>query len=105
MIPKTKPFRSENLRRAAASLPCQHCGLEGRTQASHSNQSRDGRGMSYKSSDAAIAALCDRCHHEVDYGQGSREEKLQLWEDAHRRTMRTLIEGEYLVVDPRKLSR
>lgn len=48
MIPKEVPYRNEKLRRAVASLPCQNCGLEGSTQASHSNQLSDGRGIGHK---------------------------------------------------------
>ena len=96
MIPKDPPYRSEKLRRHIASLPCMHCGKEGETQCSHSNQSRDGRGMSYKSHDYRCAALCVSCHHEVDYGMASREEKLSIWEDAHRKTIGELFKRNLL---------
>lgn len=88
---KEVPYISEKLRRHVASLPCMRCGVEGRTQASHSNQSRDGRGMNHKTPDYRIAALCCECHYEVDYGSGSREEKRQLWEEAHRATIGELF--------------
>ena len=104
MIPKSPPYRNEKLRRAVASLPCQNCGLEGSTQASHSNQLQDGRGIGHKTSDSMLAALCDRCHYAVDYGKDlTREEKREIWDKAYKKTMRALIERELLVVDPRKL--
>jgi len=104
MFPKDKPYRNENLRRAVASLPCQNCGLEGSTQASHSNQLSDGRGIGHKTSDALTCALCVKCHYEIDYGtKWGREEKKEIWNAAHRRTMRALIERELLVVDTKKL--
>lgn len=104
MIPKSVPYRNEKLRRAVASLPCQNCGLEGSTQASHSNQLSDGRGIGHKTSDAMLAALCNRCHYEIDYGKDmTREEKQEMWNGAHRKTMRALIERELLVVDSKKL--
>ena len=97
-------FRSEQLRRAVASLECMHCGLEGSTQASHSNQSRDGRGIGHKTSDAFLAALCFKCHHEVDYSHTlNREEKLDVWENAYRRTIRALLERGLLIVDRSKI--
>ena len=104
VMQKAVLFRSESLRRAVASLPCMLCGLEGSTQASHSNQSKDGRGMSHKSSDACLAALCCKCHFTIDYGKDlSREEKIERWDDAHRKTMRALLERGLLIVDKSKL--
>ena len=104
MFPKEKIYRNENLRRAVASLPCQNCGLEGSTQASHSNQLSDGRGIGHKTSDAMLAALCCACHYQIDYGKSmTREEKRIVWDMAHRSTMRALIEQELLVVNPKKI--
>ena len=104
LIPKEKPYRNENLRRAVASLPCQNCGLEGYTQASHSNQLKDGRGIGHKTSDAMLAALCNSCHYQIDYGKDlGREQKQEIWNAAHRKTMRALIERELLVVNVKAL--
>ena len=92
-------FRSEKLRRAVASLECMRCGIHGLTQASHSNQGRDGKGMGLKASDAAIAALCMSCHTEIDQGRAmSKTERVEAWEAAHRKTMRALIERGLLEV-------
>lgn len=69
IFPKTLTFRSEDLRRAVASLPCMCCGRIGHTQAAHTNT---GKGGQLKASDAAIMALCadspgfTGCHSRVD---------------------------------------
>lgn len=71
VFPKNLTFRSEKLRRAVASLPCMHCGVQGWTQAAHMNQ---GKGGALKASDAAVAALCCTrpgirgCHEMLDQG-------------------------------------
>lgn len=86
-------FRSEPLRRAVASLECMRCGTEGRTQAAHSNQQRDGKGMGIKATDASIAALCCDCHTEIDQGRSmTKAERLEAFEEAHRKTMIALVE-------------
>lgn len=104
LIPKEVPYRNENLRRAVASLPCQNCGLEGSTQASHSNQLSDGRGIGHKTPDSMLAALCNRCHYAIDYGKDlTREEKREMWDKAYKKTMRALIERELLVVNVKAL--
>lgn len=104
LIPKQVPYRNENLRRAVASLPCQNCGLEGSTQASHSNQLQDGRGIGHKTSDAYTCALCPACHYAIDYGKDmTREEKKEMWNKAYKKTMRALIERELLVVNVKAL--
>lgn len=64
----------------------------------HSNQGRDGKGTGIKASDAAIAFGCDRCHAAIDRSATlSREERVAMWEGAHRATMRWLIESGHLV--------
>jgi hypothetical protein len=93
-------YRNQKLLEAVRECPCQHCGREdGTVVAAHSNQGRDGKGRSLKASDAAIAALCYNCHSQIDQGPTlSRQERVDIWENAHRKTMRWLIEEEYLVV-------
>ena len=67
-------MRSEKYRRAVADLPCVQCGIEGYTQAAHSNQITNGKGMGLKADDRAIFPLCaDRpgvrgCHSLYDQG-------------------------------------
>jgi hypothetical protein len=85
-------YRSEKLKRAVASLPCQVCGIQGRTQASHSNQLRDGKGMGIKAHDYRLAAICVECHAEIDQGMTmSRAERDEQWDEAHRSTIGELF--------------
>lgn len=81
--------------------PCQHCGIKDESVvAAHSNQLRDGKGRGLKASDAMIAALCYRCHIELDQGKDlSKNDRVALWEEAHRKTMQWLIENEHLIVN------
>lgn len=76
---------------AVASLPCQLCGKEG-VQVSHSNQSRDGKGMSLKAYPWRVAALCPECHVSIDSGhQHLKQKRVELWETAHRKTVGELF--------------
>jgi hypothetical protein len=52
---------------------------------------RDGKGRSIKAHDFRIAALCHRCHTQVDQGKWSREWKVEAWEEAHRKTIEQLF--------------
>ncbi|KJZ10439.1 hypothetical protein TW86_14175 [Halomonas sp. S2151] len=66
MIPKLKPYRSRQWLANVHQLDqCVLCGAWG-IQAAHRNE---GRGMGQKSSDCLTAALCPRCHHEIDNGK------------------------------------
>jgi hypothetical protein len=86
---KTPQFRSEAFRRLVTQLPCQHCGTVG-TQAAHRNQ---GKGLSLKTSDALVVALCPECHTRYDQGKDlCREDKRAFWDDAYIRQMQVLIE-------------
>jgi len=88
MFPKYKYFRSKSHLKNVASLPCQNCYIEGETQAAHSNWSEWGnKGRGIKASDEFVAALCQKCHYEVDQGKTlSKEEKSQMWHNAFVRT-------------------
>ena len=58
-----------------------------------SNQLRDGKGKGIKAHDYRIAALCHRCHHEIDQGAKlSKTERVAAWEDAHRKTIGWLFD-------------
>jgi len=94
MIPKFKYFRSKQHLKNVASLPCQHCGLEGSTQAAHSNWAKYGnKGKGVKASDEYTAALCVNHHYEIDQGSKlTKEERIDMWEKAHRKTIERLIE-------------
>ncbi len=93
MIPKFKYFRSKKHLKNVASLACQHCGLEGSTQAAHSNQLKHGKGRGIKASDEYTAALCFKDHFLIDQGSSlTKEERIDMWEKAHRKTIERLIE-------------
>ena len=87
MIPKFNYFRSKKHLKNVAALCCQHCGTDGYTQAAHSNQLIHGKGRGIKASDEFTAALCLKCHYELDQGKNlSKEERIEMWENAHKRT-------------------
>ena len=95
-----KMYRNPKLLQAVRDCPCQHCGArDGTVVAAHSNQMRDGKGRSLKAHDYRIAALCFKCHYEIDQGKDlSRAERLNLWEDAHRATIGWLFENDLIKV-------
>lgn len=87
-------FRSRKHLQNVASLACQHCGLIGSTQASHSNEAAHGKGRGIKSSDQYAAALCAHHHHEIDQGRTlSRSERVDMWNRAHESTVRELVKA------------
>lgn len=93
-------YRNRALLDAARELPCQHCGAQdGTVVAAHSNQLRDGKGRSIKAHDYRIASLCYRCHSELDQGSRmSKDERLAMWEEAHRKTIGLLFDRGLLTV-------
>lgn len=93
-------YRNQRLLEVVRESPCQTCGAkDGTVVAAHSNQLRDGKGRGLKASDAAIAAMCYRCHMELDQGSRlTKEARVNMWDEAHRRTMRWLFENDYLEV-------
>lgn len=96
-------YRHPLLLGLAAKAPhCMLCGVrnEGQVVSAHSNQQRDGKGTGIKASDAAIAFLCWTCHGRVDQGNEAKAVKFDLWEGAHRKTMRWLIESGHFIVSP-----
>ena len=80
------------------SSPCQHCGVsDGTVVAAHSNQLIDGKGRGLKAHDYRIAALCFRCHAELDQGaKMSKQERVNRWEAAHRATVGWLFENNII---------
>ena len=67
--------------------------------AAHSNQLRDGKGRGLKAHDYRIAALCYRCHMELDQGpKMSKEERVNMWETAHRATVGWLFENDIIAL-------
>lgn len=94
-------WRNKRLLEIVRDAPCQHCGAEdGTVVAAHSNQLRDGKGRSIKAHDYRIAALCMKCHYEIDQGSKlTRQERIDIWEQAHRGTIGWLFEVGRLKVD------
>jgi hypothetical protein len=87
-------YRNKKLLDYARHCSCQHCGInDGTVVASHSNQLRDGKGKSLKAPDYRVAYLCFACHHDIDAGNHlSRAERLDIWEQAHRKTVALIFE-------------
>jgi hypothetical protein len=97
---KEKIYRNPNLLKNVRSSPCQNCGTEdGTVVAAHSNQLRDGKGRSLKAHDYRIAALCYTCHAELDQGlRMSKQERVNMWENAHRKTIGWLFDNDLIEV-------
>jgi hypothetical protein len=91
-------YRNKHLLEIVRRFPCQHCGtIDGTVVAAHSNQLRDGKGRGIKSSDYRIASLCFTCHTEIDQGATlSKTERVERWEEAHRKTIALLFESGFL---------
>ena len=89
MFQKHTYIRSPKLLRAVAELSCQCCGHPN-SQAAHSNWT-GGKGKGVKADDSHIAALCLKCHWEIDQGNKmTKEERKEKWLQAHRRTVQAL---------------
>jgi len=93
-------YRNKRLLELLRESPCQHCGRrDGTIVAAHSNQLRDGKGRGIKAHDYRAAALCYSCHMELDQGSKlSKDERVELWEDAHRKTIGWLFENDHIVI-------
>ena len=93
-------YRNKKLLELVRQSPCQTCGTQdGTVVAAHSNQLRDGKGRGLKAHDYRIAALCFRCHTELDQGtKMSKTERAESWEEAHRGTIGWLFENGHIDV-------
>jgi len=93
-------YRNKRILEIARNFPCQHCGRDdGTVVAAHSNQLRDGKGKGIKASDFRIASLCFTCHMELDQGKNlSKAERVEMWEEAHRKTIGLLFDNNHLQV-------
>ena len=99
-FPKFEYWRSKKHLKNVASLPCQHCGLDGKTQAAHSNMAVHGKGRGIKASDQFTAALCFACHHDLDAGYGlTKDEKQLMFRNALRKTWSELQARDLILVD------
>lgn len=90
-------FRSPKLLKLCQLIPCQNCGADdGTVCAAHRNESK---GMALKVSDAMVAALCHKCHFELDNGKNmTREERRDMWNRAYIKTIQLFIERGWLMV-------
>ena len=93
-------YRNKKLLEILRQSPCQECGREdGTVVAAHSNQLRDGKGRGIKAYDYRVAALCYSCHMELDQGKSlSKAERIEIWEEAHRKSIGWLFETGHLEV-------
>ena len=93
-------YRNQKLLEIVREAPCQTCGAQdGTVVAAHSNQLRDGKGRSIKAHDYRIAALCYSCHAQLDQGSKmSKEDRVDIWEMAHRKTIGWLFDNDHLEV-------
>ena len=90
-IPKFSYFRSKTHLKNVANLPCQICYVEGRTQASHSNQAVHGKGRSIRASDEFTAAICVEHHYEIDQGSSlTKQQRIDMWNEAYQKTVNQL---------------
>ena len=89
-------FRSPKLLSIAKEAPrCFCCSRDNRGDvvAAHSNQLRDGKGKGMKAHDYRIAYLCGECHSALDQGKNwTREQRVEIFEAAHRATIGWLFE-------------
>lgn len=99
-LKRSTMYRNKKLLEVVRESPCQICGIQnGTVVAAHSNQLRDGKGRGIKAPDYRIAALCYNCHYEIDQGSRmSKHERLNAWDEAHRRTIGWLFDTEHLSV-------
>lgn len=90
MFQKHQYIRSKKLLKLVAGLDCQACGSGHMVQAAHSNWG-GGKGRGIKADDNLVAALCLKCHFEIDQGNSlSKEERQEKWLAAHMETVHAL---------------
>jgi len=90
---KHQYVRSQKLLKLVAGLACQNCGIDNGVQAAHSNWG-GGKGKGIKADDNLVAALCLKCHYEIDQGAHlSKDERKEMWQKAHERTINNLVES------------
>ena len=97
-------YRDKHLLALAEGQPCllriSHRCLEedgSTTVAAHSNSLQHGKGKGIKADDNLTAALCLKCHYEIDQGKNlSKEERQEKWLKAHKNTVALLlVRGEW----------
>jgi hypothetical protein len=89
---KHQYIRSKKLLKLVAELDCQACGSGQMVQAAHTNWG-GGKGRGVKADDNLVAALCLKCHFEVDQGKDlTKDERQLMWYLAHNLTVAKLCE-------------
>jgi hypothetical protein len=92
MFPKHAYIRDKALLKRVVQLDCQHCGSGEMVQAAHSNWG-GGKGRGIKADDNLVAALCLKCHFEIDQGKDlTKEERQEKWHKAHAATVEKLCD-------------
>ena len=93
-------YRNQRLLEALRGLPCQLCGIEdGTIVAAHSNQQIHGKGMGVKAHDCYVAALCFKCHSQIDQGTlYDKQTRREMWDLAFQRTILELWKREMIKV-------
>jgi len=91
MFPKHNYVRSKKLLENARLIPCQCCMADdGTVVAAHTNWG-GGKGRGIKADDNLVAALCLKCHYEIDQGAHlSKDERKEMWQKAHKATVKAL---------------
>ena len=88
---KHQYVRSQKLLKLVAGLACQNCGTDNGVQAAHTNWG-GGKGRGIKADDNLVAALCLKCHYEIDQGAHlSKDERQEMWSKAHQKTVDELV--------------
>ena len=99
MFQKHNYVRSKKLLKLVAGLDCQACGSGNMVQAAHTNWG-GGKGRGVKADDNLVAALCLKCHYEIDQGKElSKEERQDKWQQAHTATVAKLFNQGLWPVD------
>jgi hypothetical protein len=92
MFQKHSYVRSKKLLKLVAGLDCQACGSGQMVQAAHTNWG-GGKSRGIKADDNLVAALCLKCHFEVDQGKDlTKDERQLMWYLAHNLTVAKLCE-------------
>jgi hypothetical protein len=98
-IKKHQYVRSKKLLKLVCEMECQLCAAQHFVQAAHSNWG-GGKGRGIKADDNLVAALCMNCHFDIDQGaKWSKQERMQAWWLAHRRTVEKLLNSGKWPVD------
>ncbi len=79
--------------RAYRAIACQHCGKDDGTVCGAHTNFGGGKGRAIKADDNLCASLCHACHMMLDQGNKlSKQERIDLWTEAHQKTVQELIE-------------